>query len=694
MKTSRPKLARGSNRKRVPRPHQQEAVNAAVKELSNRDRATVVMACGTGKTGVGLWSALRICRKGGTILALFPSLALIGQTLSTWLSDHTWTHFSFVAVCSDLSLDDEDAGLEELDCKVTTSADELLPFLSAPIARGAVRVIFATYHSSAVVGEAAEAASLHFDLAIFDEAHRTAEDRGAFGYALDETGIRARKRLFLTATPRQAMDGSQTYGAICHHLSFREAMRRGLICSYKILLTTVSRQELGIAEGDTHVAIDGVLMPIAEAVGLAALARSASEVGARKAITFHSTIAAAETMASSKSVFARYLPQHEISHVNGTQSSRVRGRVMKNFKRANAAVMTNARCLTEGVDVPAIDLVGFVGRRGSRVDIIQAIGRCLRKDPASPMKVSGYVMVPLLLNDEDEAFDLAAAIAAADLDLVWEILETLTDDGMVFAEATSQRSLDEATRERALDELGGLIQVLGIGFDIDNAHKAIKVRLLDGMRERRLGGGRQSFGDSIALLKAFVAREGHAQVMMEHREGDFRLGRWVGRVRKRYHQGELSEAHIEALENVPGWRWRLRPAKVRIPAGSNDSACQAPPNSKSISAPTHHFKTSGDRDRLVRFLETAPPFMKIVRHTNSRRQTLSLVMSYPPAADFRDRVVARLTFTRNLDAWVDRMVENAGRARFSYEVDRRTLGRLAKAGQGPSSFFDAVARVT
>jgi predicted helicase len=246
-------------KRKEPLPHQSEALEAILAGLDQHDRVTAVMACATGKTLVSLWLAER--RKAKRILLLVPSLALVRQTLHEWFKQTEWEQPRFIAVCSDPTVTSglDDAVVvhqRDLDFPVTTDIREVRDFLTA--SGDSVQIVFSTYQSARVVGEAVRDIN-GFDLAIFDEAHKTAGREGAnFGFALEEQNLPIAKRVFLTATPRHydvrkrdkegdkslvySMDQPGTYGPFVHTLSFAEAARRGIICNYKIIISVVTSE--------------------------------------------------------------------------------------------------------------------------------------------------------------------------------------------------------------------------------------------------------------------------------------------------------------------------------------------------------------------------------------------------------------------------------------------------------------------
>ena len=238
--------------------YQLQALADIAHTFASADRATAVLACGTGKTLVSLWAAEQA--KANTVLVLVPSLTLLQQTLKEWSEHNNWgPRFSYLCVCSDqtvnLRIDAINVDISDVGFRVDTDPAVVQAFLSRPT--DDVKVIFSTYHSSPVVG-AGSKDQPPFDFAVFDEAHKTTGHSGtSFGYALDDRNIKICKRLFLTATPRhidirhrdaesefvvQSMDDPRIYGRRAHLLSFRAAADKGIICRYKVLISVIDKE--------------------------------------------------------------------------------------------------------------------------------------------------------------------------------------------------------------------------------------------------------------------------------------------------------------------------------------------------------------------------------------------------------------------------------------------------------------------
>lgn len=289
--------------RKTPRPDQHEAINSIVEGLRQHDRVTVVMACGTGKTLVQLWAAE--CLGSRRILVLVPSLALLRQTLHVWLRETSWPNLSYLAVCSDPTVKPDDDPLivrqGDLDFPVTTESESVRRFLSQR--PEGVQIVFSTYHSAP---EAAKGCpdDQAFDLAIFDEAHWTAGRQGQrFAFALTDDHVAARKRLFMTATPRHyapwrrdkygdlglvySMDQPEIYGPRIYALSFAEAGRRDIICNYKVIISVITSamvNEEFLRRGE--VIVQGDLVRARQVANQIALQKAVEQVSVGKIITF------------------------------------------------------------------------------------------------------------------------------------------------------------------------------------------------------------------------------------------------------------------------------------------------------------------------------------------------------------------------------------------------------------------------
>jgi superfamily II DNA or RNA helicase len=409
-----------------PRPHQATAIRDAHAHFVRKKqrRGKLIMPCGTGKSLTAYWIAQRLDAR--RILIAVPSLALIRQTLKVWLRESMANGLAveWVCVCSD-----ESAGHIERDDVAVLRQDLGVPCLTDPkeIAgwlrktNHGLTVVFATYQSGEAIAKAARRAKVRFDLGIMDEAHKTVGAKHKlFSHLLYDRNLPIRRRIFMTATERRyqgesdqilSMDDPDIYGETFHLLTFKRALeyKPPILSDYKIVTILVSRDEVAeLIRKNVFVRPDkGRWDREIEAEMLAALValrKAMKKHSICHAVSFHSSIRRAAVFKAHNDVFTRAFPAYgQVStfHVSGQTATGTRARIVKEFAETACGLITNARCLTEGVDVPKIDCVMFADPRRSAVDIVQAVGRALR--PAAGKKM-GYVIVPIL-HDADAKTD-------------------------------------------------------------------------------------------------------------------------------------------------------------------------------------------------------------------------------------------------------------------------------------------------
>jgi superfamily II DNA or RNA helicase len=545
-----------------PLPHQREAIEKITAGLKEADRTTAVMACGTGKTLVALWAAE--AQQPKTVLVLVPSLALLSQTLPDWCKQTSWgERFRYICVCSDDSVNREAQQdgytykQEDLEFSVTTDAKEVKKFLGKN--KDGVNVIFLTYQSAEVVAEGLKGQTV--DLGIFDEAHKTTGDKeGLFAFGLSDKNIRIKKRLFLTATPRHyklnkrdkdgdfkvvSMSDETVYGKVSYRLPFSTAVAAGIIVPYKVIISVSLNKEVDaelLRRGSTLVRRDEIQAKwVANQI---ALKRAIEKTGASKVITFHSRVNLAEDFAGDDTRgFKEHVKGFDVFHVNGSQNAADRKALLEGFKAAPKGLITNARCLTEGVDVPAVDMVAFVDPRKSKIDIAQAAGRAMRQSKATNKKL-GYIVVPLFIEQKKGETE-AEAFTRAGFDEVAEVLGAMleSDDDLVdtIKEMQEARGRGDKFNPRQLHEK---IEVIGPAINLDKLTQSIGVEILD-----RLG---ISWDRWFGILQIFYKREGHCRVPKNLQLGGFNLGAWVSKARQR--KTILTKDQIARLDSL-GFVW-------------------------------------------------------------------------------------------------------------------------------------------
>ncbi|MCY4257563.1 MAG: DEAD/DEAH box helicase family protein, partial [bacterium] len=479
-----------------PRPYQDDAVRAVVEGLNNSgSQGQMVLPCGTGKSVVALWIAEKLAGRGGRVLYVVPSIALMGQTMREWAAQKSFRH-RYLGVCSDPTSGRRSAkkadladDLTELAMPVTTDTARLGPELERLADPEAMAVVFCTYQSLHKVAEIQGQGADVFDLIICDEAHRTTgvettkseestgEDKSGFRMVHDNNRVRGHRRLYMTATPRVftekakqkaedndvdsfSMDDESVYGPVLYRMEFAEAVDRGWLSDYEVVVIAVSDRDLRhtyessaeISHADTGLAFDdyvklaGCWDALADPLTVSAGGNRhtgqidmANDTHARTAIAFTNRVKASQLTAEmwpkvvenvSEANHGREYLQLDVAHVDGSTAAVTRhmhiSALREHRSDPNAdprlcRVITNARVLTEGVDVPALDAVIFLDRRTSKIDITQAVGRAMR---TAPGKRRGYVVIPVVVAD-DETISSESVLNGSDFKVVWDVVRAL-----------------------------------------------------------------------------------------------------------------------------------------------------------------------------------------------------------------------------------------------------------------------------
>ena len=432
--------------KRTLFPHQRKAMEAVTGGLANLgSRGKMIMACGTGKTLTSLRIAEELAGTGGRVLYLVPSLTLMAQTVREWAQDANIPLRSF-AVCSDSQVgkrrrrSDDLIDMDALDLAFPANTDAVrLATVAAPSAPDDLTVVFATYQSSLVIEEAQKVHGLpDFDLVICDEAHRTAgaliegEDPSHFVRIHRDEHIRCDRRLYMTATQKIyaasartragklaaalcSMEDEPIYGPLLYELTFGAAVEQSLLADYKVIVLTVPEGAAAQAI-QRSLAEDGELK-LDDGAKLLGCWRALAKVdddqfpendreGMRRAIAFCRDIKSSQQVERLFAQVAEEYREHEgaglteypvaAQHVDGTFNATKRSAALHWLEEADRGcrVLTNARCLSEGVDVPSLDAILFRHPRKSQIDVVQAVGRVMRKAPG---KQIGYVVLPVVI---------------------------------------------------------------------------------------------------------------------------------------------------------------------------------------------------------------------------------------------------------------------------------------------------------
>ena len=482
-------------KERSVREHQQKAINSFHEHFLANDRGRLIMACGTGKTFTALRIAENETNEKGLILFLVPSIALLNQTLIEW-STFATTPIHPVCICSDVEAsvkktqnDDASFRTEDLALPATTKVEEIVRQFHyhrhAQEDGQGMLVVFSTYQSIDCIAEAQKKlnnecpGSCNFDLIVCDEAHRTTGvalkskdekggyDETAFTKVHDNEFLTARKRIYMTATPRLykddvkekakeaeaylcSMDDPAIYGEEVYRIGFGEAVEKDLLSDYKVLVLTMPESEIPAefqkAIADSHGEVQA--NDIAKLIGcINALSKrmvlDEDLVRGCDPSLMHTSVAFCQNIKVSKHITEIFNQQKdtyyqtldaetrrelvvvEAEHIDGTMGAAKRQEKLNWLKSVpphghECRILTNVRCLSEGVDVPSLDAVMFLSKRNSQVDVVQSVGRVMRKAPG---KKYGYIIIPVIIPENmspEEALDHSDSYA-----VVWTVLNAL-----------------------------------------------------------------------------------------------------------------------------------------------------------------------------------------------------------------------------------------------------------------------------
>ncbi|MEV0761705.1 Helicase associated domain protein [Nocardia sp. NPDC050435] len=553
-----------------PRPYQRAAVEAVVRGFdSGNSRGQLIMACGTGKTLTGLYINDELGAE--RTLVLVPSLSLLAQTLREW-SANSSTGFVPLAVCSDKTVVDRDsitATTSDLGRPVRTAPAEIASFLRS----SGRRVVFATYQSSPQISAAFGLGGVPaFDLVIADEAHRCAgRTSSEFGAILNNEFIEARRRLFVTATPRfftgrvvdeakeadfeiASMDDHSKFGPVFHRLSFAEAISRKFLTDYRVVIVGVDDATYrDWAEQRRLVTTDGQKVTDARTLaGQIGLAKAMHRYDLRRTISFHSRVNRARAFAAELPAVIDWMPPNHrpsgklwAEHTSGEMPTGKRHVLLQHLARlheCDRALLTNARCLTEGVDVPALDGVAFIDPRRSEVDIVQAVGRAIR---LATDKATGTIVIPVFVDTDQNP---ETALNDSSFKPVWEVIQALRahDDSL-------GETLDQLRREFGIKGGEGSIQLPGkIVLDLP---ATVSHDFADAFDVRLVEQTTATWEFWLGLLEQFIKQEGHALIPATHKIDGHAIGSWVATQRHKHGKGQLDVVRKQRLDDVPNWTW-------------------------------------------------------------------------------------------------------------------------------------------
>ncbi len=501
--------------KKSPRSHQIEAINATKEYFSSpkNTRGKLIMACGTGKT----YTSLKIMETLDPKITLFlaPSIALLSQTFREYAQEKSEPFYASI-VCSDDKVgkskneDNDDINFSELPIKPSTRLEDILSVYEKAQKENKRFIIFSTYQSALRIKEAQRMGLGEMDLIICDEAHRTVgamyssnerDDKNAFTLCHSDENIKAKKRLYMTATPKvysesskakakesdnaiYSMDDEEIFGEEIYTLNFSKAIALDLLTDYKVIILAVRKENLSGVTNSVNQKIsqlkaegtkldkklinnEFVCKIVGTHKGLAKqdlivldeenkedndLKDKKDTAPSQRAINFCKSINTSKNIKDSFETIMECYDEElkkksfknlqiSIDHIDGTMNCKDRLEKLEElnqFQPNTCKVLSNARCLSEGVDVPALDSIVFFDGKSAMVDIIQAVGRVMRK---AKRKKRGYIILPIAL-EESEIENLDEAVNNTNFKNIWKVIKALrSHDPSLVDEATFREKI-------------------------------------------------------------------------------------------------------------------------------------------------------------------------------------------------------------------------------------------------------------
>ena len=488
------------------RDYQNAAINKSLEYFKEHDRGKLIMAPGTGKTFTSLKIAEALMKKQGkkqfNVLYLVPSIQLLSQTLFGWNADVSEDiHMTSLSVVSDTKAnkkknkDDDDLGAREIGFEPTTKVEDLInhyKLIESNNLPNDMRVVFSTYQSIDVLKQAQKDGFPEFDLIIADEAHRTtgaiAEREGdsTFTEVHSNHNIKGKIRLYQTATPKiydqnakkkakensivvSSMDDKSIYGEEIYRLGFGKAVERGILTDYKVSVLAVSESYINkdmqtLLSSDNQLKVDDIGKIIGVWNAMVKRNGITDEINGaplKRAIAFTDTIKHSKVISEEfNQVVNEYLDTQstesfkvDVHHVDGGLNALEKEEQIdwlgnNDIEENHARVLSNVRFLTEGIDVPNLDAIIFFSPKKSQVDIVQAVGRIMRK---AENKQYGYIILPIVVADGSDPH------LALDNDKkykqVWQVLNALRSTDERFDAEVNTLDLNK-NKSKRIDFIG------------------------------------------------------------------------------------------------------------------------------------------------------------------------------------------------------------------------------------------------
>lgn len=562
--------------------YQQITIDRVSDEFKVSDRATIAMACGSGKSLISFWIAEKLHFKN--IVVFLPSKALLKQIREEWLRER-YLHgvIEHISVFSEREASDYDAqeiNQSELIFKIVNKKEDINKFLSRNTKN--TKIVFCTYQSSPLLSSSMPK-NFSFNYGVFDEAHKTTSNkiikRGSkqqfsWNMPLQEKFIKINKRLFMTATLRKtnfkiqnklgyeqinfSMKNESQYGRVVDEFTFAKARKEGVICPVKVIVSIVTNEELHFKNiSKTAVNIENESVKTEQVAHQIAIKQAIKKYNCKKIFTYHSRCEDAFSFTkNAPEGIKTHLPNFECAYIDGSMSLSDRDDIMQTFKDTKKGLISNARCLIEGVNIPAVDMVTFVSPKSSAVDIVQASGRAMRVRGLKDKKY-GYILLPIFV-ERFRGEKISRAINRTDFNVVLKFLKALSDYDETIKEEISFKVINyfrkkgrkqkqrKINKEKEIENTS--LEFVGKSFDIKDIEDSIDLKIINffGLK----------FEEYVAELTLYKERFGNTDVPFNSKGKYSELSIWVNKLRTLNRNNYLDNFRRKQLDKI-GFNWNF-----------------------------------------------------------------------------------------------------------------------------------------
>ena len=557
----------------IPRKHQEKALYNIFQHeygLLKNNRTQLIMACGTGKTLTSLWileESLKYftnkSNKGSINIILFPSLYLINQTYKVYEAHTKIKGYKPLVVCSDKkiveNIDSFEINKDEVNYPVTTTIEDITKYLQDESIED--KVIFITYQSSHLLGKSLKQLKLKATFSIFDEAHKVAiinnNKNDSISTALHDNLFPCEKRLFMTATPKHiffktdkdkedkqivafSMENEKLFGKISYEYSMREAIDDKIITDYQILGILIDEEYIkrfkrANARENIKTLKEIVNEEDIKSAKYKAIEQTMKKFNINKALVFHSTIDDSkeyEQMSRDKKHTAL-----EVKHIDGLTSHEMRNKIMQDLEIKDKYVVSNSKLLTEGVDVPKVDLIAIMKNMSSKTDIVQTVGRVQRIDENNPNKI-GYILLPIFINSLEMSEDEISM--NKELRNLFDIINSLKENDKQLRNYIAIKK-QKITRAKTENKPYNIIYVNKINDEfIENTFKQKLDEFNDKVNAIILSKRIQTKEDYINATLDFISKFGYNNLKKNtthiYNDVEYNIGSWRGNQKVKYNK--------------------------------------------------------------------------------------------------------------------------------------------------------------